>query len=165
MDKPLNIGIEMQHDSVYIGTVNMPMPERIESICIDGKSFPIVHFEGISHIIADNTLDRSFAEANIRTVCNELGVDALGIMFVDGGRLEPFVYVASTDSAVWEGSCASGTTAVGAYMAFRDKESCKFSFTQPGGTLSVEAQYSDSALTSLLLTGSAEIIGRYLICT
>ena len=165
VDKPLDITIEKQNESVYSGTVNMPMSERIESICIDGKSFPIVHFEGISHIIADCTLDRSFAEANIRAVCNELNADALGIMFVDGDRLEPFVYVASTDSAVWEGSCASGTTAVGAYMAFRDKESCKLSYTQPGGTLSVEAQYSDGALTSLLLTGSAEIVGRYLICT
>lgn len=164
VDKPLDIGIAKKCDKVYRGTVNMPLPKKIESICIDSKDFPIVHFEGISHIVADNTLEKSFAEANIRSICSELNVDALGIMFVDGGRLEPFVYVASTDSAVWESSCASGTTAVTAFSAYKHKRSCSLSFTQPGGTLSVEAQYSAGAITSLLLTGSAEIVGRYLIC-
>ena len=165
VDKPLDIAIEKKCVNVYRGTVNMPLPERIESICIDGKNFPIVHFEGISHIVADYTLEKCFAEKNIRSLCSELKVDALGIMFVDKGKLEPFVYVASTDSAVWESSCASGTTAVTAYAAYKGKESCTLSFEEPGGSLSVTAQFTDGAITSLLLTGGAEIMGRYLICT
>ena len=165
IEQPLSIGIQKEGDCVYKGTVEMPLPERIEEICLNGDSYPIVHFDGISHIIAEKKHDKRFFEANIGAVCRELGADALGIMFIEGDRLEPYVYVASTETAVWESSCASGTTAAAAYMAHKACESSRVTFVQPGGSLTVDAEYECSRLTSLLLTGSAEIKGKYLICT
>ena len=86
-------------------------------------------------------------------------------MFLDRDTLKPYVYVHSTDTAVWESSCASGSTACAAYLAAKAGASQTVALQNPCGVLSVKAELNGGALGSLLLTGSAEITGKHLICT
>lgn len=43
--------------------------------------------------------------------------EAQGVLFVQGARMTPMVYVRATDTRVWESSCGSGTVALGWYLA------------------------------------------------
>ena len=83
-------------------------------------------------------------------------------MFYDEsvGSLEPLVYVASTDTAVWESSCASGTAAVAAYLACARGGDVSISLSEPCGVLSAEAVLRGGKVGSLKLTGKAVILGK-----
>lgn len=155
----LNVRVQKLNDNKYLGTVAMPLPLGIEALELDGFRFPCVNFPGISHIICGDELSFEAAEKSIRTWCKRLNAEALGLMFTDGKTLKPYVYVRSTDTAVWESSCASGTTAVCAYLAAKSGKSQSVALRNPGGTLAVRAELSGGVLTALELTGSAEITG------
>lgn len=148
----------------FVGSVSMPLPESISEVSfLDGfeeYSFPLVRFSGICHaVVPDDALGREKAERLIGKWCADIKAEALGLMFLDKKTmtLTPLVYVASTDTAVWEGSCASGTSAVAAYLAEIDGEMASVTLTQPRGSLSAEATYSGGMVRSLRLRGSAVI--------
>lgn len=160
-EKPLSVKVQKLGENKYCGTVSMPLPVSIKTLKLDGRTLPCVCFSGISHIICGNELGFDEAETNIRSWCERLNSEALGLMFTDGKTLKPYVYVRSTDTAVWESSCASGTTAVCAYLALKSGKSQSVSLSNPGGTLTVTAELSGGELCSLQLTGSAEIAGMH----
>lgn len=164
-DEPLCVKVQKLDESKYLGTVAMPLPVGIETAQLGALKLPIVRFPGISHVICDGSLSVSAAEVSIRSWCEKLKADALGLMFLNGSTLKPYVYVRSTDTAVWESSCASGSTACAAYLAAKAGASQTVALQNPCGELRIKAELTDSALGSLLLTGSAEITGKHLICT
>ena len=86
-------------------------------------------------------------------------------MFYDAaaGSLEPLVYVASTNTSFWESSCASGTSAVAAYLASTRNADTAISLREPCGVLSAEAKFSEGKVNSLTLTGKAHIVGKYVV--
>ena len=119
---------------------------------------PAVEFEGITHLIiredADDALGRSSA-AKIRQDaerlaplwCEALGAEALGLMFLNEaeGTMKPLVYVPAAGTLVWENSCASGTTASGAFLAERQsgdgvRRDYRITLRQPGGSLMIRAE-------------------------
>ncbi len=146
----------------YSGRVHMPLPESVEEVQLSTetadsqpeiRAFSVVRFAGISHVILDTenvTLTREAAQRLAPLWCKTLGADALGLMFIDvrAGRLDPLVYVPEADTLFWESSCASGTTAVGAWMFSKTKEAVSLSLSQPGGVLRVSADQK-----SLILGG------------
>ena len=87
--------------------------------------------------------------------CRYLEADALGLMFLNQsqGRLKPLVYVPAADTLFWESSCASGTTAVGAYLAAKENRAVSISLEQPGGRLEIQAQPEGA----LYLSGTVQI--------
>lgn len=156
----------MVSENEFDGTVSMPLPEAIyECTLLDGfeeHTFPVVRFTGISHaIVAPEELSKGDAERLIGKWCASLGAQALGLMFFDAEKmsLEPLVYVKNTDTAVWEGSCASGTAAVAAYLAEIDGEMADISLTEPRGEISASALCSGSEVSALSISGSAVIRG------
>ena len=86
-------------------------------------------------------MPRPLAERQARVWCGQLEADALGLMFLDQrrGRLTPLVYVPASDTLFWETSCASGTTAVGAYLA-EAGDFTAAALQQPGGVLTVSRE-------------------------
>jgi diaminopimelate epimerase len=100
----------------------------------------LVRLEGITHIVVDARDYRT--EENVLL---ELGAAlrledeaCVGVMFRQGfDEIVPLVYVAATDTFVWESSCASGSVAVALAYASARGEPGRYSFRQPGGTLSV----------------------------
>lgn len=166
----VKISGEFDESGVFSGSVSMPLPESLsEAELLDGFdccTLPLVRFPGICHAIVENgAVSRAAAQKCIAAWCRTLGTDALGLMFLDAGAgtLEPLVYVASTDTAVWEGSCASGTCAAAAYLAERSGDVACVTLKQPRGTLSASAQFCRGQISSLVLNGSAVVCGEYTV--
>ncbi len=164
---PVKVTGVMSAPGRFDGEVDMPLPESIyECSFLDGfdcHTLPLVRFPGICHaIVSAGTLTREKAEAVIGSWCRQIGSEALGLMFFDKDKntLTPLVYVESTGTAVWEGSCASGTAAVASYLAELDGEHASVCLFEPRGRLSAEAACSGSQVTSLKLSGSAVIRGK-----
>lgn len=146
VEKPVHVDVEITDGGKYNGVVHMPAPLSIEhkEFVSEGRTYlmPIVHFNGISHIIAGEMHARDEAENAIKAWCNELGLDGLGIMLYDSEtmRLDPLVYIPAADTLFWESSCASGTTALGAYLVQQMKKPISLKLREPGGELSIEGE-------------------------
>jgi diaminopimelate epimerase len=166
--KPVKVEVEAfaapggDQEPQFRGTVEMPRPLRIRraELSLEGTDTEVqaVEFEGITHLIiiedADGAPGRSTA-AKIRQDaerlaplwCEALGAEALGLMFLNEteGTMKPLVYVPAAGTLVWENSCASGTTASGAFLADRQavdgvRRDFRISLRQPGGSLSIRAE-------------------------
>ena len=167
MAEDIAVSVKRNADGSFTGTVDMPIPEAIYDYTFingfDTYTLPLVRFPGICHVIADKRLSPVIAEKYVADWCRQLKSEALGIMFFDKAKntLEPFVYVASTDTAVWETSCASGTSAVAAYVAKLKRHSVSLSLRQAGGVLTAQAEYSANDVRRIRLTGSAVIEGKF----
>ena len=161
-DEPLSVDIESCGNDIYRGSVEMLLPLSCSDcgFAYGGQSFhfPVVRFPGISHAIVTGGLTEDTAEKCIAAWCRQLGADAFGLLFVDAenSSMRPFVYVAQTDTAVWEGSCASGTCAVAVWKAHDTGKSAFVSRSQPGGTL--RASFDGG---SLVLTAQAKVLGNF----
>ncbi|MBQ6388886.1 MAG: hypothetical protein IJH90_04540 [Mogibacterium sp.] len=153
VDAPLSISVRRLDDHyssdpsgqaqpAFEGTVKMPVP-RIGSVMLADSggtrsAYPIVHLDGISHIIVQSgALSQEAAESAIRHLAEEMGIPALGIMLCSEAdehsiHVRPLVYVRGSDTLVWESGCASGSTAVGWYLnrSYTD-------VIQPGGTIRI----------------------------
>ncbi|MCQ2452104.1 MAG: hypothetical protein MJ075_03090 [Oscillospiraceae bacterium] len=125
----------------YEGSIQMPVIQDIHPICFAEGEYPVVFMPGILHAIVPESFGREKALNCIRRWCKQLNAACLGIMLLssDSCRITPLVYVPGSDTLVWEQSCASGTAAVGAWLAAKEKRALSRSFTEPGGSLSVEA--------------------------
>ena len=122
----------------------------------DGTVRPVVRFPGITHVVLEEEMEQAAAEKLAPLWCRELESEALGLMFLDRERgiLKPLVYVPTADTLFWESSCASGTTAVGAFLAAESGAAVRLPLKQPGGILEIEAEPGGR----LLLKGSVRLI-------
>lgn len=152
---PIAVAVKREGDE-YLGKVSMPKPLSItmEDFVYEGHKYryPVVAFPGIHHLVVDDSLPVSMAEDAIKVWAKDKGYEGIGMMNLsrDHKQLRPLVYIPNADSLVWESSCASGTTSVGAYFAYRDRKDCYFEFEEPGGVLAIKA----------LKDGSLELSGR-----
>lgn len=149
----------------WLGTVTMPLP-----LSVGEESFPLggdenvywtVRLPGMTHVVVPRReLTRQQAEYVIGTWCGRSGGDALGILLFDAEslRMEPLVYVRDMATAVWERGCASGTAAIGAYLACRSGGVVTADVHQPGGVIGVTARYSDGGVAALSITGGVCIL-------
>lgn len=165
--EPVEVQVKRIRDESWQGRVHMPKPVSVaEETFPDGSVHTVVRFEGIAHVIMDGAgadmqqlsiealkQDPARAEALAASWCKHLHVDAIGLMFLneahDGmcetregliGRcleMQPLVYVPVAGTCIWESSCASGTTAAGAYLA-QQTGAGNYRLQQPGGTLEIE---------------------------
>lgn len=149
-------------DGCFIGTVSMPLPERIETlslpVCGVMQSLPVVLLPGICHVIVPaDMIRRDQAEKTLRSWSDLLPGEAMGLLLLDESRtaFTPLVYVRPTDSCVWERGCGSGSASIGAWLTqVRGADQC-VSLRQPGGVIQVVTQTdSDACLTSLTITGT-----------
>lgn len=144
----------------YVGSVDMPLPEEILMAEPEpGLRLPVVRFPGIAHVIVqEDRMDPAASKAVIARWCRQLQADALGILLVnsDMNRIRPLVYVRETDSSVWERGCGSGTAAMGAYLAYSTKRDAQLSISQPGGVISVKADYC-GGVSRIEITGRVQI--------
>ena len=158
---PVPVLIRQTGSKTFLGTVSMPVPLDISIVdfqCgVERFSFPVVRFEGITHLLSFRPLHKDTAEKILKEQCSAFQADALGIMQIDTdtGTLLPFVYVPKSGTLFWEGSCASGTAAAGSW--FRKKIGPgKWEFAEPAGRLIIEAR----ADGRLLLTGNVSITAK-----
>lgn len=159
-DEPLSVDVEKVSEGEYLGRVDMPLPKAVEQRTLPGGlSLPVVEFPGISHVIADTELSDEHAAELIAPWCEALGAEALGIMLFDEAAmtLRPLVWVPGSGTLFWERSCASGSSALGAWLATRDAALQSLVLRQPGGEICVEAQLCRGRLSSLSMSGTVKL--------
>lgn len=150
--------------SEYFGTIEMPKPSSIKDVLFTFENhnykYPVVNFTGISHVIIEDSIPFYMPERCIKMWCDKLKSLGVGLMLLseDKKSLRPLVYVKNPETLVWESSCASGTTAVGAYFAKKAGKPVKMELSEPGGTLMVET-FEDGKifLTGKVVLGAGNI--------
>ena len=157
---PVKVKAARAADGQYACEVGMPRPRAPETaaLTLDGRRFslPLLRFDGICHLILPGDTDRGFAERAVRVWCAALDAPALGLMLLDeeAEALTPLVYVPGGDTLYWERSCASGSAAVGAYLAWKRGEKAEAALAQPGGVLRVSA----SPVGPITLRGAVKLL-------
>ena len=146
----------------YIGTVDMPLPNKVEELMLEYKgkeySFFAVFFPGIVHLVFSKEglpNDSDFAEKALKHWSKAIEEEAIGLIGFDEERKEikPLVYVKSTDSLYWERGCGTGTAAAGVYMSYKRRESVVIPVKQPGGIITAETVFEKGILNELKITG------------
>ena len=151
--EPVFLSVYRADTDQFTASILMPPVKGIEehefSLNDMMDKLPLVRMGGISHIIIEPN-SRFFslknspekAEQAVKTWCGMLSVECLGLMFLDRdekvSNLTPLVYVPVCQTLFWEKSCASGSAAVGAYLANRSCETLDITLNEPGGSLRVE---------------------------
>ncbi|MBQ4340340.1 MAG: hypothetical protein IJC41_05015 [Firmicutes bacterium] len=154
----------VQYDGkVYTGTVDMPLPKKIEKTILKYKEneYPVnvVFLPGIIHIILDKNVseksDPYFMESAIKEWSGLFEEEAVGLIGFDeeSCTITPLVYVRSTDSLYWERGCGTGTAAAGVYMSYKYRQSVDIPVKQPGGIITAETGFDGTGLKSLKITG------------
>ena len=159
VETDVRVCIRSMPDGKQTGTVDMPLPLSIECVCLpEYGSLPVVTLAGISHIIVEQTLERTRAQALAPLWCTALHAQAVGMMQFNraANRLTPLVYVPAADTLYWENACASGTAAVGYWLRHSIGAPLDADIVQPGGSLHIRA-HADGLLQ---LTGSVAIVSR-----
>ena len=132
----------------YLATVALPFPEKtqLHSFPVPGGSLDltVVFLPGICHIIAPaGSVQRDQAEELLRRWSLSLPGEAVGLILLDESRtaIDPLVYVKSTDTAVWERGCGSGSAAAACYLTLQRKAPQCLSIRQRGGTIAAVTEW------------------------
>lgn len=131
-------------------------------------SLPLVKMQGIEHLIVEETSpfftlskDKPAAERAVRNFCAALGADCLGLLFLAGEgstlAMTPLVFVPCGETVFWENSCASGSAAVGMYLARKSAAPVELTLREPGGILRVRS----TADGETRLHGRARLVASY----
>ena len=160
----LNAMVEQSYNQDHANVeISMPIPLWIEQFSLNGiiGEHTIVNFKGISHIIVWNTTPCKQLVTKIKNFAiEELNdIDCLGILFYDERKsyLTPIVYVKKVGSLVWENSCGSGTVAVAAALANKQRKGLDcLNVSQPGGNIKVSIKWNDG-VKEAKISGKANI--------
>jgi len=160
-----------EKENTYYSQINMPLPLSVKEEYIYCSEKPIstikVNLPGIVHFIVDmNKIeDEDDYFQRVKSEMDKSQYDAFGIMFYDKEKnyLKPLVYVKATDSLYWERSCASGTCALGAALAYEGNSPITKSIHQPGGNLEVSVDWKDGKIASITLNGLVEIVAEGIV--
>ena len=152
-DGMVGVRLRKQAPGAYAAEIAMPPIRRVEEVTLTAGGLrgrcSLMRMQGISHMVIEETHPffalletRELAERTVRSWCGEVGADGLGLMFVEGSgnrrTLTPLVYVPGSDTVFWEHSCASGSYAVGCWLASETNQECVASLQEPGGVLRVQ---------------------------
>ena len=156
-----------KRDGHYLAKINMPVPESIGSVDMEiAGSLPVVYMPGISHVIVDtDKLSVSkdlLVDALVSNPDFFTKEDAFGIMFYNKKNcsIEPFVYVKTAGTKVWERGCGSGSASLGAYLAHITGKSVKLDIAQPGGVMTVETTIADGKIADVSVEGKVMIAAQ-----
>jgi histidine racemase len=124
----------------------------------------LVDFEGISHVVLSTGNDIP-GEGLLLHIVNELSPlqnSAFGVMFYNEEQnfMTPLVYVAATDSVIWERSCGTGTAALGVALSLTSQGSIDRVVAQPGGCLEVLTTWGNDQIESVYLKGEVGIVAE-----
>ena len=152
--EPVELKLAPDGENSWIVEILMPPALEITKTAFSfgnlQRELPLVHMEGISHVIIEPSSgffrllhERETAECAVRAFCESLRADGLGLMFLEGEgsdrKLTPLVYVPVSETTFWENACASGSAATGMYLAAKARAARELALREPGGTLWVKS--------------------------
>ncbi|MEL7565834.1 MAG: hypothetical protein AAGU27_13215 [Dehalobacterium sp.] len=147
-------------------TVPLPLSTKNLQVEVNHRQYKatMVDFPGISHLVVLELAPSKDVFNQISSQFpREAGRDAFGVMFyqLEKDSMTPLVYVKSTNSLVWEGSCGSGSVAVAVSRAIaNDKSISNLPLQQPEGLILVDVDYSDGSFLNARIKGEVEFIAE-----
>ena len=171
-ERPVELRLRRAGPDCARAAILMPPALGLETaeLCFGGVrgTLPLVRMQGIAHLIAGPDspyfallTEREQAVRAVRAFCETLGAACLGLMFLEGEgsarRLTPLVCVPGSGTVFWENSCASGSAAVGLYLAAAG-EPAELTLQEPGGTLRVAC---DPRRGETWLHGEARLVSTH----
>lgn len=156
---PLDVETNVTND--YART-SMPLPKTIEYITLEnGQLLPVVVFEGIVHVIAENKeVNDDMYEKVKKVVINKYNPEAFGLMFlaIDKLYITPAVYVRETDSLVYERSCGSGSIATAIHLTRNEKDGVFiYDISQPGGIIETKVYKENGNVIKATIGGKVTL--------
>ncbi|WP_210149943.1 hypothetical protein [Paeniglutamicibacter terrestris] len=164
---PLECRVESQ-DAGYRCELANPLPLRIDPYPFPGATVgaAMVRYADAVHLVIECSGSDAVLRKRAEQVAAQLGisegVSVIGVMLYNSvsGELAPLINVPALGSLVWEGSCGSGTAALGAYLAAKAQVPVSTAVRQPGGTMHVHADYGCGKVTELRVTGQVAIVAE-----
>ena len=171
-DEPVTVELDMEKS---LAAAELPKPKTIETLDYSGRYLPALCFEGITHIIAAGIKpDRKIFFDILALAEKKLKhFPALGVMFCEftGANsaglaparlasvlMQPAVYVRSIDSFVFESSCGSGSSAMGAWLSREMQNGAeKYAISQPGGIIETEVIKRAGEIISITIGGEVKL--------
>lgn len=161
-DKPLTVEIDSERNYTRI---EMPMPVSVSKVpekAISGVCAGVlVDLGGIMHLVVHGTEATKENFDRIKDIINaKYDPPAMGVMFYDDAKqyLTPVVYVKDVDTTYFEGSCASGSTAVAiAFSHSMEDGRHEFRLRQPAGTVTATVDIQGGKLRAVYIEGPVEI--------
>ncbi|MBV6713348.1 diaminopimelate epimerase [Paenibacillus chitinolyticus] len=154
----------------YVCRLAMPMPKKIDrkTIKFEGDDLDIVtvRYPDFLHIVIEvdhfNETVRNRAEALAKLLGATSEAKVIGILLFKShsDELAPLIYVPPLDSLIWERGCGSGTASLGAFLSWKHKGTVSAQIKQPGGTITVMAEWEEDEVTSLSIEGSVGIVAQ-----
>ena len=154
--EPLEVRVHTGSGEV---TAQIPFPRSVEEETVCGLPMGVVVFDGIVHgVLESDRPDEAQARTVTRALLEQYPVGAAGLMYLSwkGGeyRVEPFVYVAATDTMFHERSCASGSAAVACYLSDEQIAGIfTYALHQQGGLLKATTVLEECACLSVSVSG------------
>lgn len=151
-EKPVGVQLDAARGLAY---ADMPLPRGVERIRAGGE-VPVIHMEGIAHAVL---LGETPSPARAREVLAAMPrEDAQGVLFVNGTRMTPLVYVRATETSVWESSCGSGSVALAWWLAQGAPDGERaYAFAEPGGALEVRVQVERGEVVRAVMGGKVAL--------
>jgi diaminopimelate epimerase len=159
--RPLEVTVDTRTGNAEI---EMPAPLAVDAIEFNSRIFPLYVFDGISHVIAEDTApDLNLARELLHRVEQAAGLgkpDACGILFYDSKEkfLRPAVWVRAAGTFVFESSCGSGSAALALWL-LRDSDETErlLEIAQPGGTITVRVLKRGGLIQRLSIGGKVTL--------
>ena len=115
----------------------MPLPRTTELREVDGYTGTLVDLGGIAHFVVEGVAPSlDFFERAEPLFQKIPGLEAYGVIFLEGEKMTPLVKVPAAGTLVWEGSCGSGSLAAAAAQS-RNAPDGPFvrDYIQPAGAI------------------------------
>ena len=122
-----------------------------------------VIFDGIVHCVSyqdHSDIKPAWLKESLRSLAIQYRTSAVGLIQVNKEKLEvtPIVYVVSTDTMIYEGSCASGSEALAICLAEDEGDGTYvYDLHEPGGDLRATVVKEDRKITSVKIGGTIAI--------
>lgn len=150
-DQPVTVDVDW---AAGTARAQMPLPRGMGRTEVDGCPGTLVDLGGIAHFVAETAPSLEFF-ARAEPLFRDLpGLEAYGVIFLEGEKLTPLVKVPAAGTLVWEGSCGSGSLAA-AVAQSQDAPDGLFvrSYVQPAGTVEAAVVRRDGEEVSAWIGG------------
>ena len=173
-NKILKAVVVRDEDELYDASIEVPLPRKMDIVSLTDNDityrFYQIELPGIMHFVhftpSIKTIDKNALWRAVYQYASIRHYEAFGMNLVDRKTLTmiPAVYVAGTDTLYWEKSCGSGSAATAAALAHLCGHNIACEIRQPGGSITIEASYTDQSVKHISIGGPVRIETEQSVC-
>ena len=150
--------------SVSEAEAEMPLPVDTDIAMLwKTRIADAVIFDGIVHCVScqdHSDIKPAWLKESLRSLAIQYRTSAVGLIQLDKEKMEmtPIVYVVSTDTMIYESSCASGSEAVAICLAEDEPDGTHtYDLNEPGGMLQVTVAKENGSVVSVKIGGKIDL--------